>query len=137
MGTFWPIKSENIEEHVMHSEFFTIAPETVAAIRKAKDNHHQVVAVGTTVTRTLEFQAKEILNQMEAKELSGEADIFIYPGYKFKVVDMMVTNFHAPRSTVLMMASAFAGAGLLSSAYQFAIKNDFCFLSYGDSMLII
>jgi S-adenosylmethionine:tRNA ribosyltransferase-isomerase len=125
LGTFLPIRSDRIEEHKMHSEWFHIPEDTLAAIRDAR----RVVALGTTVARTLEYFAKTGKTQ-------GEDDIFIYPGFEFKIVDALLTNFHAPKSTVLMLASAFAGWDNLKNAYQHAISNDYNFLSYGDSMFI-
>lgn len=135
LGTFLPIRTDKIEEHNMHSEYFEIPAQTVAAIQQAKANGGRVFAVGTTVTRTLEY-AHEQLDQ-SPKDLTGEANIFIYPGYEFKVVDGLLTNFHAPKSTVLMLAAAFAGWDNLNNAYREAIKERYAFLSYGDSMLII
>ncbi len=96
-----------------------------------------MLAIGTTVTRTLEYCADDIKSEHNNNDMSGEADIFIYPGYKFKIVDVLLTNFHAPKSTVLMMAAAFAGWDNLSKAYEEAVKENYSFLSYGDSMLII
>ncbi len=132
LGTFLPIRTDDIEAHDMHSEYFEIPATTIETIQKAK----RVVALGTTVTRTLEFCADQILQQTP-RDLSGEANIFIYPGYKFKVVDALLTNFHAPKSTVLMMAAAFAGWDTLRNAYDKAIEQKYALLSYGDSMLII
>ncbi len=133
LGTFMPIRSEDVTEHTMHKEYFVIPAETVAAIQTTKQNGGRVIAVGTTVTRTLEFAADQLDS---TKQIDGEADIFIYPGYKFKIVDAMVTNFHAPHSTVLMMAAAFAGWDKLKHAYEYALDNNYKFLSYGDSMII-
>lgn len=125
LGTFLPIRSDKIENHKMHSEWFHIPDDTLTAIKDAK----RVVAVGTTVARTLEYYAK-------TGKTSGEDDIFIYPGFEFKIVDALLTNYHAPKSTVLMLASAFAGWDNLKNAYDHAIKEKYNFLSYGDSMLI-
>lgn len=136
LGTFLPIRTKSLEKHVMHSEYFEIPASTQHAIKQAKINGNKILAVGTTVTRALEYAHKDIF-QMSAKNISGEANIFIYPGYKFKVIDMLLTNFHAPKSTVLMMASAFAGWNNLEKAYNTALLKDYKFLSYGDSMLII
>lgn len=136
MGTFLPIRTDNVEEHDMHSEYFEIQASTIAAIQQAKQAGRKIFAVGTTVTRTLEYAHQAVLHQSPA-DLSGEANIFIYPGYEFKVVDALLTNFHAPKSTVLMLAAAFAGWENLQAAYQTAIKKEYAFLSYGDSMLII
>jgi S-adenosylmethionine:tRNA ribosyltransferase-isomerase len=129
LGTFLPIRSDKVEEHHMHSEWFHIPQRTIEAIEATKKAGHKVVAVGTTVTRTLEFWAK-------SGKTEGEDDIFIYPGFEFQVVDALLTNFHAPKSTVLMLASAFAGWDKLKPAYEHAVKNGYQLLSYGDSMLI-
>jgi S-adenosylmethionine:tRNA ribosyltransferase-isomerase len=134
LGTFMPIRVDDIKKHKMHSEWFSIPKSTIEKIKKAKNNNDKVLAVGTTVTRTLEYSADKIMNSTESIE--GEADIFIYPGYEFKIVDMLLTNFHAPKSTVLMLAGAFAGWNNLLNSYEHAIKKDYKFLSYGDSMLI-
>jgi len=129
LGTFLPIRTDNVEEHKMHSEWFYIPEETISAIETTKKSGHKVVAVGTTVTRTLEYWAK-------IGKTQGEDDIFIYPGFDFEVVDVLLTNFHAPKSTVLMLASAFAGWDKLKPAYKHAIESGYKLLSYGDSMLI-
>ena len=129
LGTFLPMRTDKVEEHKMHSEWFNIPEETLEAIRTAKTDGHKVVAVGTTVTRTLEYYGK-------TGKTSGEDDIFIYPGFKFEVIDMLLTNFHAPKSTVLMLASAFAGWEYLHAAYGHCVEERYNFLSYGDSMLI-
>ena len=125
LGTFLPMRTDNVEDHHMHSEWFNIPEDTLEAIQKA----HRIVAVGTTVARTLEYYAK-------TGKTSGEDDIFIYPGFQFQLVDALVTNFHAPKSTVLMLASAFAGWEHLHAAYDHAVTEQYNFLSYGDSMLI-
>lgn len=117
LGTFLPIRTDDIEEHEMHSEYFEIPKETVTAIQAAKNQGNSICAVGTTVTRTLEYTANDILDD-EPRELVGEADIFMYPGYQFKLVDTILTNFHAPRTTVLMLAAAFAGWDNLLNAYE-------------------
>lgn len=135
LGTFLPIRTEKIEEHHMHQEYFEIPANTVAAIQTAKAVGKRVVALGTTVTRTLEYAAAELA--AEPHDLSGEADIFIYPGYEFKVIDGLLTNYHAPKSTVLMLTAAFAGWPLLKRAYEHAVAERYHFLSYGDSMLIL
>jgi S-adenosylmethionine:tRNA ribosyltransferase-isomerase len=134
LGTFMPIRVEDVTKHTMHQEYFEIPDSTAESIRKAKEEGRRIIAVGTTVTRTLEFAAPHILS--DAKDISGEADIFIYPGYTFKIIDGLLTNFHAPESTVLMMAAAFAGWGNLKHAYDHALESNYTFLSYGDSMLI-
>ena len=125
LGTFLPIRTDNIEDHKMHSEWYQIPQDTIEAIKNAK----RVVALGTTVARTLEYYAK-------TGKTEGEDDIFIYPGFEFKIVDALLTNFHAPKSTVLMLASAFAGWDHLKGAYDHAIEKKYNFLSYGDSMFI-
>lgn len=136
IGTFMPIRVDDVTKHTMHQEYFEIPIDTAAAIRKAKVEGRRVIAVGTTVTRTLEYAAAELLDQHRQEEIAGEADIFIYPGYTFKIVDGMITNFHAPHSTVLMMAAAFAGWDLLKQSYGYALSHNYKFLSYGDSMLV-
>lgn len=138
LGTFMPIRTNNIEEHTMHSEYFEIPTESLKIIRNAKANNNKIVAIGTTVVRTLEFLAGRIMSNeaIPKSGFYGECTIFIYPGYKFKLVDIMLTNFHAPKSTVLMMAAAFAGWKNLEHAYDEAIRKKYTFLSYGDSMLI-
>ena len=125
LGTFLPIRTDSVEDHKMHSEWYNIPADTITAIQNAK----RVVAVGTTVARTLEYYAR-------TGKASGEDDIFIYPGFMFQIVDALLTNFHAPGSTVLMLASAFAGWDNLHRAYDYAVSQDYNFLSYGDSMFI-
>ncbi len=140
LGTFLPIRSDDIEAHDMHSEYFEIPAETIKIIQNAHTNRHKIVALGTTVSRTLEFAAKKIVDfdsKSNTKIISGEADIFIYPSYRFKLVDALLTNFHAPKSTVLMMAAAFATWPNLKHAYEEAIRENYKLLSYGDSMLIL
>ena len=136
LGTFLPIRAESFEEHVMHREFYNIPASTALKIAEAKATGGRVVAVGTTVTRALEHASPRLLGSNFTQEVSGEADIFIYPGYTFKIIDALLTNFHAPRSTVLMLTAAFAGTELLKRAYQQALDNNYKFLSYGDSMFI-
>lgn len=129
LGTFLPIRTDHIEDHKMHSEWYHIPKDTLDEIQRVKSAGKRVIALGTTVARTLEYYART--NQAE-----GEDDIFIYPGFEFQLVDALITNFHAPKSTVLMLASAFAGWNHLKIAYEHAIKEQYQFLSYGDSMLI-
>ena len=136
IGTFLPVRTDSVEDHVMHSEYFEIPLTTVKAIQKAKTSGKKVLAVGTTVTRTLEYAHHQIMHEAPS-DVSGDADIFIYPGYDFKVTDVMLTNFHAPKTTVLMLAAAFAGWDNLKNAYNTAVKEEYAFLSYGDSMLIL
>lgn len=133
LGTFMPIRVDDIKKHKMHSEWFSVPAETARLICGAKQQSNKIIAVGTTVARTLEYASETILNN---KPINGEADIFIYPGYEFSLVDMLLTNFHAPKSTVLMLAAAFAGWDYLHRAYTHALKENYRFLSYGDSMLI-
>lgn len=134
LGTFLPIRTEKIEEHQMHSEWFNIPDDTLDEIKRitskrSDDERPRIVALGTTVARTLEYYGK-------TGKTSGEDDIFIYPGFEFGVVDALITNFHAPKSTVLMLAAAFAGWDNLKNAYKHAVDEKYSFLSYGDSMLI-
>ncbi len=136
LGTFMPIRTDNVEDHTMHKEYYEVPASTITAIQKAKKNGNSVIALGTTITRTLEYAHEQVL-QRTPEDLSGEADIFMYPGYEFKVIDGLLTNFHAPHSTVLMLAAAFAGWNNLKNAYEHALDTDYRFLSYGDSMLII
>jgi S-adenosylmethionine:tRNA ribosyltransferase-isomerase len=135
LGTFLPIRVDEISEHTMHSEYFEIPKQTIQTIQHAKQNSGKIVALGTTVARTLEFTHRQILDDAPV-DISGEADIFIYPGYNFNIVDALLTNFHAPKTTVLMLAAAFAGWQNLECAYKEAIKENYAFLSYGDSMMI-
>ncbi len=138
LGTFLPIRSDEVEEHTMHSEYFEIPAETVSLVRAAKQSTNRVVALGTTVARTLEYAYKTILDtKTKPGPIMGEANIYIYPGYEFRIVDALITNFHAPKSTVLMLAAAFAGWDNLNRGYQHALKQNYSFLSYGDSMLIV
>lgn len=133
LGTFRPVKAENIEEHVMHSEFYSIDEETAKIINEAKANGKRIISVGTTSTRTLETASTEE-GLVEAK--SGWTDIFIYPGYKFKVVDNLITNFHLPESTLIMLVSALAGRDNVLNAYNIAVKERYRFFSFGDAMFI-
>jgi S-adenosylmethionine:tRNA ribosyltransferase-isomerase len=133
LGTFLPIRVDNLKDHKMHSEYFEIPAETIRAIQAAQ----RVIVVGTTVCRTLEHVAGRIISHAGPDPITGEADIFIYPGYQFKIVDGLLTNYHAPKSTVLMLAAAFAGWDNLIKAYEHALASDYRFLSYGDSMLIL
>ena len=132
LGTFRPVSVENIAEHRMHSEFFRIDQEAVNAINQARAKGGRIIAIGTTVVRTLEAAAKG--GKLSAK--SGWTNIFIYPGFRFQVVDLLVTNFHLPKSTLLMLVSAFAGREETLSAYQHAVDDKYRFFSFGDAMLI-
>ena len=133
LGTFRPVKVDEITEHHMHSEFFMIDEEAAEKINRAKETGHRVICVGTTSCRTVESAADEN-GHLEAK--SGWTQIFIYPGYKFKAVDHLVTNFHLPESTLMMLISAFATREMVMNAYQEAIKEEYRFFSFGDSMLL-
>lgn len=133
-GTFQPVRTDNIAEHVMHSEWGEVPQTTVELIAKTKANGGKIIAVGTTATRALESAAKA--NHGELKAWSGETDIFIYPGYHFKVIDRLLTNFHLPESTLLMLVSALAGRDPVLKAYEHAIRQQYRFFSYGDAMLI-
>ncbi len=137
LGTFMPIRVDDLASHVMHREYYDIPAGVVAAIRSARDRGGRVVAVGTTVTRALEHASPSLLDANPAMPVRGEADIFIYPGYRFRIIDALLTNYHAPRSTVLMLTAAFAGWDFLRNAYEEALRHEYRFLSYGDSMLIL
>lgn len=134
LGTFRPVKVDDIMDHHMHSEFFIVPEEAAAKINKAKAAGNRVIAVGTTSCRTLESAADEN-GRIEAK--SGWTDIFIYPGYRFKMLDGLITNFHLPESTLIMLVSALAGRENVLAAYQEAIEKRYRFFSFGDAMLII
>jgi S-adenosylmethionine:tRNA ribosyltransferase-isomerase len=132
LGTFMPVRTENLREHKMHKERYSIPEATVSAVARCRASGGRVIAVGTTVARTLEYASVGDL----PREGAGEADIFIYPGYQFKVVDALITNFHLPESTLLMLVSAFAGRELILDAYKLAVERKFRFFSYGDAMFI-
>lgn len=134
LGTFRPVKVENITDHHMHSEFYQIDAEQAAKINHAKDSGHRVIAVGTTSTRTLESAADA---DGHVQESSGWTQIFIYPGYTFKCIDGLITNFHLPQSTLVMLVSAFAGREHVLEAYRVAVEERYRFFSFGDAMLII
>jgi S-adenosylmethionine:tRNA ribosyltransferase-isomerase len=131
-GTFQPVKVENIENHKMHSEYYEISQEAVDKIVKTKAMGGRIIAVGTTAVRTLESIA---LNG-ELSSQKGETDIFIYPGFEFRIVDVLITNFHLPKSSLLMLVSAFIGFEKMLQSYQYAIKEKYRFFSYGDAMLL-
>ena len=133
LGTFRPVEVEDITKHKMHSEYYEMSKETADILNKAKKNGNKIIAVGTTTTRTLET----ILNLYpEFKECSGWTDIFIYPGYKFKAVDSLITNFHLPKSTLVMLVSAFSSKENILNAYNEAVKEKYKFFSFGDAMFI-
>ena len=133
LGTFRPVKVDNILEHHMHSEFYMVTQEAADKINNAKKNGHRVICVGTTSCRTIESAADE--NGM-LKESSGWTEIFIYPGYQFKVLDCLITNFHLPESTLLMLVSALAGKEKIMTAYKEAVEQKYRFFSFGDAMFI-
>ena len=132
-GTFQPVRTDNIEDHKMHSEIYHIPAETADLIASTKAAGKNVVAVGTTSLRSLESAAAFDLNAMAG---DGETNIFITPGFKFKIVDKLITNFHLPKSTLLMLVSAFAGFEPIKNAYAHAVKQEYRFFSYGDAMLL-
>lgn len=133
LGTFRPVKADEITEHKMHSEFYVIGQETADVINETKQNGGRVIAVGTTANRVLETVADE---SGFVKAQTGWTDIFIYPGYRFKCVDALITNFHLPESTLIMLVSAFAGREFVMRAYQTAVEERYRFFSFGDSMFI-
>lgn len=133
IGTFRPVKVEKIEDHHMHTEHYYIKPEDAEKINKAKQNGGRIISVGTTSCRVLESVANE---QGLVKEVEGDTNIFIYPGYKFKCVDALITNFHLPESTLLMLVSALAGKDYIMKAYTEAVENKYRFFSFGDAMFI-
>ena len=133
LGTFRPVKVDNVLDHHMHSEFYMVSQEAADKINRAKENGHRVIAVGTTSTRTLEAAADE---NGHLQETSGWTEIFIYPGYQFKVIDALITNFHLPQSTLVMLVSALAGREHVLHAYETAVKEKYRFFSFGDAMLI-
>jgi len=134
LGTFRPVKVENIEDHPMHSEFYRVDLEVAEQINQAKREGRRVIAVGTTAARTLETVGNDQGNVVPG---AGWTDIFIYPGYSFKVVDVLLTNFHFPKSTLIMLVSALAGRELTLKAYELAVSERYRFYSFGDAMLIL
>ena len=134
IGTFRPVKEENVEDHEMHVEHFYIKQEDVEKINETKKNGKRVIAVGTTSCRVLETIASE--DNGMVKETEGDINIFIYPGYKFKCIDGLITNFHLPKSTLLMLVSALAGKDYILKAYNEAVKEKYKFFSFGDAMFI-
>ena len=133
LGTFRPVNVEDVTKHKMHSEFYHMSKEAADILNNAKKNNKRIIAVGTTSTRTLET----IMSKYNCfKETSGWTDIFIYPGYTFKAIDAQITNFHLPKSTLIMLISAFASKDLIMKAYSIAVKHEYRFFSFGDSMFI-
>ena len=135
LGTFQPIRTEVVEQHALHREWFRISAEAAAAIDRARHAGRRIVAVGTTTVRTLEFAAQQSASGHIAAQ-QGEADVFIYPGFNFRVVGALLTNFHLPRSTLLMLVAAFAGRESVLAAYRHAVAERYRFYSYGDCMFI-
>jgi S-adenosylmethionine:tRNA ribosyltransferase-isomerase len=134
LGTFQPIRTEEVEAHHLHSEKYSISPEAAAAIQRARASSRRVIAIGTTTVRTLEYVAQQ--NSGEVVAGAGEANLFIYPGFNFQVVQGLLTNFHLPQSTLLMLVCAFAGTQKLMSAYEHAVGSRYRFYSYGDCMFV-
>ncbi len=134
LGTFRPVKVDEITDHHMHSEFYQIDEEAAAKINRAKENGKRVICVGTTSCRTVESAADE---KGRLRACSGWTEIFIYPGYRFKVLDCLITNFHLPESTLIMLVSALAGRENVLAAYEEAVKERYRFFSFGDAMLVI
>ena len=133
LGTFRPVMEDNILEHKMHTEYYEMRKETADILTKTKENHKKIIAVGTTSVRTLET----IMTKYgEFKECCGNTDIFIYPGYQFKAINYLITNFHLPKSTLIMLISALAGREKVLNAYKIAVEEKYRFFSFGDSMLI-
>ncbi|URZ00212.1 tRNA preQ1(34) S-adenosylmethionine ribosyltransferase-isomerase QueA [Clostridium felsineum] len=133
LGTFRPVKVENVESHHMHSEFYMLSKESADIINETKKNGGRVISVGTTSTRTLETIADE---DGKVREQSGWTDIYIYPGYKYKIVDGLITNFHLPKSTLVMLVSALSSRENILNAYKNAVENKYRFFSFGDAMFI-
>ncbi len=131
-GTFQPVREENLDDHIMHKEWLTVGEEVIAKIRATKEKGGRVIAIGTTAMRSLETASKD----GELKPYAGDTDLFIRPGYRFNVVDAMVTNFHLPESTLMMLVSAFSGYEKIREAYQHAIEQHYRFFSYGDAMFL-
>ncbi len=133
LGTFRPVKVEDVQKHKMHSEYYEMTEEVARELNKAKEENRKIISVGTTTTRVLET----VINKYnEFKECSGNTDIFIYPGYEFKGVDTQITNFHLPKSTLIMLVSAFASREIILNAYNEAVKEKYRFFSFGDAMMI-
>lgn len=133
-GTFMPVRTEDISQHIMHSEWCNVPQNSVETILQAKQNGHRIIAVGTTAIRAVESAAQANAGKLQA--WSGDTQIFIYPGYQFKVIDTLITNFHLPQSTLLMLVSALSQKNIIINAYQHAVMQQYRFFSYGDAMLI-
>ncbi|ENH97101.1 S-adenosylmethionine--tRNA ribosyltransferase-isomerase [Gracilibacillus halophilus YIM-C55.5] len=135
LGTFRPVNVENITEHEMHAEFYQMTEETAETLNRVKAKGGRIISVGTTSTRTLETVARDTGGTFEAR--NGWTDIFIYPSYQFQAIDGLITNFHLPKSTLIMLVSALAGRDFILEAYQTAVKEKYRFFSFGDAMLIL
>jgi len=136
-GTFQPVKVDEIADHIMHAEYVEVSAEVIEQINKTKANGHRVVGVGTTSVRSLESAAKAAIDKNEPlAEFYGDTDIFITPGYEFKVIDALITNFHLSESTLLMLVSAFSGYENIMAAYKHAVEQEYRFFSYGDAMFL-
>ena len=134
LGTFLPVRVADIRQHKMHTELFSVPEETAGMVNRARQEQRRVFALGTTSARVLETAVTDDGCLLPG---SGESDIFIYPGYRFKLVDALITNFHLPKSTLLMLVSAFAGRDFILTAYRRAVAEQYRFFSYGDCMLIL
>ncbi len=134
LGTFRPVTEENIERHQMHKEYFEISENTASEVNRAKTAGRRILAVGTTAVRALESACD---TNGIVSPYKGDTDIFIYPGFQFRVVDCLITNFHLPKSTLLMLVCAFAGKDLIMEAYREAVKEKYRFFSFGDAMLVL
>jgi S-adenosylmethionine:tRNA ribosyltransferase-isomerase len=135
LGTFQPVRTENVEDHKLHRERFEISPATATAVNRAKEQNRRVVAVGTTTVRTLEYAARQQTGS-PIEPGGGEADLFIYPGFEFRIVNALLTNFHLPESTLLMLVCALAGKEQVLNAYRHAVEAGYRFYSYGDCMFV-
>ena len=133
LGTFRPMKEETVEQHVMHSEYYSVSAQAAETVNAAKREGRRVIAVGTTSVRTLESAARDGLVQAG----SADTDIFIYPGYRFQVVDALITNFHLPKSTLIMLVSALMGREKALDVYRQAVEERYRFFSFGDAMMIL
>ena len=134
LGTFRPVEVEDVNKHIMHTEWYRMTEETASILNRAKEEGRRIIAVGTTSTRTLETIASA--NDGKYKACSGDTNIFIYPGYTFKGIDCLITNFHLPKSTLIMLVSALAGKENILNAYKIAVKEKYRFFSFGDAMFI-
>lgn len=133
LGTFRPVKEDDIRKHDMHTEFYQVSEEAAATLRKARSEHRRIIAIGTTPTRTLETVMQKC---GDFKATSGNTNLFIYPGFKYKAIDCLITNFHLPKSTLVMLVSAFSSRDNILRAYKHAVDSKYRFFSFGDSMFI-